>query len=260
MPNSTLVMLLKLKALKAQVSVVATGAAFVVLGTVSTAAPAMALTLWSNGDFNGVNGLGNEFNTLVSTASVYDDFIVPTGESWVIDTIFSNNLMSFTGVSQANWEIREGITAGNGGALVSGGNASATQAATGRSGFNLNEFRIQVSGLEVTLTPGRYWLSVAPIGSGSGRSYVTTTSGANAVGTPPGNNGNSFFNSSYFGENFTSRQADYSMGVAGTSTPVPFEFSPGLGILALGACGAISQLRSKMQKQKALKLESISKG
>lgn len=35
-----------------------------------------------------------------------------------------------------------------------------------------------------------------------------------------------------------------------SSTPVPFEFSPGLGIMALGACGAIAQLKSKMQKLK----------
>ena len=34
------------------------------------------------------------------------------------------------------------------------------------------------------------------------------------------------------------------------STPVPFEFSPGLGILALGAMGAIAQLKSQMQKLK----------
>lgn len=33
---------------------------------------------------------------------------------------------------------------------------------------------------------------------------------------------------------------------------VPFEFSPGLGILALGACGAIAQLKSKVKKWKAL--------
>lgn len=31
---------------------------------------------------------------------------------------------------------------------------------------------------------------------------------------------------------------------------VPFEFSPGLGILALGACGAIAQLSSKAKKLK----------
>jgi len=30
------------------------------------------------------------------------------------------------------------------------------------------------------------------------------------------------------------------------STPVPFDFSPGLGILALGAMGAIAQLKSQV--------------
>lgn len=51
-----------------------------------------------------------------------------------------------------------------------------------------------------------------------------------------------------------------SIELSGNPQPVPFEFSPGLGILALGACGAISQLKSKMQKRKALKLASILKG
>ena len=36
-------------------------------------------------------------------------------------------------------------------------------------------------------------------------------------------------------------------------TPVPFEFSPGLGILALGTCGAVAQLKNKMQKWKVSK-------
>lgn len=33
-------------------------------------------------------------------------------------------------------------------------------------------------------------------------------------------------------------------------TPVPFEFSPGLGILALGACGALAKLNSSVRKLK----------
>ena len=33
-------------------------------------------SLWYNGDFNGVNGLANERNTVVSQAAVYDDFNV----------------------------------------------------------------------------------------------------------------------------------------------------------------------------------------
>lgn len=35
-----------------------------------------------------------------------------------------------------------------------------------------------------------------------------------------------------------------------SAAPVPFEFSPGLGILALGACSAITQLKSQGKKRK----------
>ena len=37
----------------------------------------------------------------------------------------------------------------------------------------------------------------------------------------------------------------------GGGTPVPFELSPGLGILALGLWGGMAQLKSKLQKQKS---------
>ena len=40
-------------------------------------------------------------------------------------------------------------------------------------------------------------------------------------------------------------------GPGGGGTPVPFELSPGLGILALGALGGMAQLKSKLQKQKS---------
>lgn len=51
-----------------------------------------------------------------------------------------------------------------------------------------------------------------------------------------------------YGEGTTSRNV--SAGSLAQATPVPFEFSPGVGILALGACGAIQQLRRKMQNRK----------
>ena len=88
MPSSTLVKPSTLRTLKAQLSIAATSAAFFVLGTVSTAAPARAVTLWYNGDFDGVDGLSNEFNTLVSEAAVYENFNVHADEIWVIDTVF----------------------------------------------------------------------------------------------------------------------------------------------------------------------------
>ena len=55
--------------------------------------------------------------------------------------------------------------------------------------------------------------------------------------------------------------SNYTGGYSGTDSlqlnaepnAVPFEFSPGLGILALGACTGIAQLRSKVQKWKSYK-------
>src|SRR5438552_15224802 len=63
-----------------------------------------------------------------------------------------------------------------------------------------------------------YWLNVTPIGDLTGRSFDSTTSGANCVGTPCGNDMNAFFNSNFFGANFTStanegQPSDFSMGV-----------------------------------------------
>ena len=47
--------------------------------------------LWYNGDFNGINGLANEQNTLVGQSSIYDNFIVPS-PGWHVTGVFSDNL------------------------------------------------------------------------------------------------------------------------------------------------------------------------
>jgi hypothetical protein len=84
-------------------------------------------------------------------------------------------------------------------------------------------YRVEVTGLNVSLPPGTYWLNVTPIGDGTGRSFNATTSGLHAVGSPPGNNQNAFFNSPRFGAYFTStsnesQPYDYSMGVIALSS------------------------------------------
>ena len=190
--------------------------------SLTTVAPLRA-DLWYNGNFDGRNALSNERNTSVSQSNVYDDFIVPAAQQWDITSVFSNDLMSFTGVTSAYWEIRSGVSLGNGGTLVASGTGTATQTPTGRSAFGLTEYTIDVAGLNVLLNSGTYWLTVSPIDSGGGRSFVSTTSGAGAVGTPPGNNGNSFWNSSEFGKNFGlpsdslgSGTWDFSEGVSGS--------------------------------------------
>jgi hypothetical protein len=185
-------------------------------------------TLWYNGDLDQRNGLANETNSIVSDAKVYDDFIVPDGQTWTVSTVFSNNSMGFI-MTGATWEIRQGVSAGNGGTIIAQTDPADTgsQDLTGRdANFGFVEFSVSVFlANPVTLTSGTYFLNVTPIGHGTGRSFVNTTSGANSIGMPPGNNGNSFFNSAFFSANFTPTTVqlgqgtwDFSMGVVGSCT------------------------------------------
>ena len=185
--------------------------------------------LWYNGDFNGVNGLSNEQNTIVGQSSIYDDFIV-SSPGWHVTSVFSDNLEDTT-VTGATWEIRSGVSEGNGGTLVASGmTTTPVVTPTRRCLFGICEFIIEVTGLSVDLPPGTYWLNVTPIGDLTGRSFDSDTSGTNCVGLPCGNDDNAFINSTTFGYNFHSTssgdigQLDFSMGVNGTTgcgTPTP---------------------------------------
>ena len=192
----------------------------------ATASPALASpVLWDNGDFDGENALANRKKATapVFDARVYDDFIVPAGQTWVVDEVFSNNLMDFSATS-AYWEIRSGVSAANAGDLIAGGTNAATTTLTGRSGFGVPEREVAVIGLSVLLSEGTYWLTVAPIATAGGQSFLSTTSGFNAIGSPAGNNGNAFWDSLTFNANFTpvgdlediEGDPDFSLGIAGT--------------------------------------------
>ncbi len=185
-----------------------------------TPTPMEGELLWYNGDFDGSNGLANEENTSLGSgqyARVYDDFNV-TGDGFDIGAVFSNNLEN-TNVTAATFEIRQGVSAFNGGTIVASGMTTTPEITpTGRSGFGFTEFTIQISGLSIHLDPGTYWLAVWPTGDLTGRSFVSTTSGANCVGTPCANNDNSFFDSNFFGASFEPAgdfvsPPDFSMGV-----------------------------------------------
>ena len=115
-------------------------------------------------------------------------------------SVFSDNLAS-TNISSATWEIRQGVSAGNGGTLIASGTTLTPQVtATGRSGFGFIEFMVQVNDLDVHLDPGTYWLNVTPVDNlDGGRSFDSTTSGGNCVGTPCGDNDTAFLDSTFFG-------------------------------------------------------------
>jgi hypothetical protein len=222
-------------AARAALFVLALTAAF----ALNTTAIAQALpgSLWYNGDFNGVNGLSNEENTVVSQANTYDDFNVPAGQTWTVTSLYSADLLTADFVATGSlWEIRTGVSNGNAGTIVPGGTGTQipTLIPTGRP----MEYDVLVTGFTpFTLTSGTYFITVAPSDSGSGRSFNSTTSGANCVGTPCGNNGNSWFNSTFFGVFFGPASAevgvspaDFSDGVIGTAVPEP-------ATVALITCG-----------------------
>lgn len=198
---------------------------------VPLAPPASAgVVVWYGGDFDGVSGLSNELNTTIVDDKVYEDSTVPAG-GWILEALLANNLKSFT-VATAEVEIRSGVSAGNGLTLLHSGTAAVTQAATGRSGFGYDEQQVRVGDLALALPAGTYWLSVAPIGTGSGRSFVSTPSCGGSIGLPVPN-GNAFFDSGHFGFTFeptlnVSGEFDFSMGVEVVPEPPSLAlFGPG---------------------------------
>ncbi|MBA3724952.1 MAG: hypothetical protein H0W86_00525 [Armatimonadetes bacterium] len=110
----------------------------------------------------------------------------------MVTSIYANCLTNATDWRHG-WEIRSGITDGSGRPRSKlAARARSTQTATERSGFGFDEYERRVSGLAAALPPGTYFVGVNVGDLAGARAFVSSTSGANAVGTPPGNNGNSF--------------------------------------------------------------------
>jgi len=175
--------------------------------------------LFYGGDFDpnnpNANGLGNENDAIVSGspygAATYQNFVVsqqgicPTltcleDRGAHIGGLFTDNLSGLN-PSNAYWEIRTGVSEGNGGSLIASGTAYVSQWATGRSGFGFTEYRDAVS-VHVRLQGGTYWFAVVPDDpQNANRSFNSNTFGLNSVGTQIPNQ--QYFNSAFFGANFT---------------------------------------------------------
>ena len=206
---------------------------------------ASAATLFYAGDFDptnpNANGLANENDAIVGGnpygAATYENFTTdPSG--WNVTGLFSNNLSQLTPTA-GYWEIRSGVSEGNGGTLVASGTGAVNNTPTGRSGFGYTEYKNEVDGLNVTLTGGtQYWEAVVPVCTTcAGRAFNTNTFGLNQIGTNTPNQ--QFFNSSFFGANFTNANNEgvfpaFSQGVVGTTVPEPSSLIMlGSGLLAV---------------------------
>jgi hypothetical protein len=168
---------------------------------------------------------------------VYDDFTFDLpGNIVQFQMVGRNNTIGAVGMQ---WEIRAGVSAGNGGTLlVSGFALSGTFSplpldgsfGTPPAGPGQYGYFDSAPSIPIPLTPGTYWIGLAPIEQG-GSWDVTSSQGLGGIGHPL-NNGNAYYyDSSNPGANFVSMGAD-DFGLR-IFTDVPTVVVPEPGSLAL---------------------------
>ena len=217
------------------------------LALVLAARPAAA-QLWYNGNWSDWQTvLPSERDLSIADTRIFDDFLVG-GAGWNVTSIFGD-FLSDLNPTQAYWEIRSGVSAGNGGTLLYSGTSSISWALLGPGLGSDPEYQATVGGLNLSLTAGIYWLTIAPTQSAYGRAYITATGGTGGVN--PLLDGNAYWDSQSFGKNFQAvtpilGKLDFAYGVSGSAlellesssiiSPEPGTFVlTGSGLVLLGA-------------------------
>jgi hypothetical protein len=193
--------------------------------------------LFYTGDFNPKTGDGvdNELGGSLGSgeyAEVYDGMTVPKGKIWTITKLFINTLSTeSSGIDPTEpWDIRQGVTSGNGGTDVASGTGNDTFEPTGRSAFGYTEYtNIVTLKKKAVLKAGTYFVDVltsCQTSSCTGGEFFETTqdspptrtkcTGTDCFG-PPQPWDDSYFNSGYFGDSWVPIKGQFSFGAMGTS-------------------------------------------
>jgi len=194
--------------------------------------PSIDLPLWYNGDADNIGFNANGFLAVSDCESffkghIYDDFVVSSPNGWHVTSIYHNEdvggagSFGFLSAYGASWEIRQGMSDGNPGTLIASGVTYTPIVTDIGNGI----YKVLVDGLDLTLAPGTYWLNVTPIGQGY-TNGTAATAGINCIGSPCGNDQNSFYYDPDLGDIWSAAGADYSMGVNGVSCPGNCELRP----------------------------------
>lgn len=208
-------------------------------------------TLWFNGDPDGKNSFVNQNNSQYDQV-MYNSFTA--SDTWGVHSVWSDDIFFSFGSSgpfsinppqstNASWEIRSDA-GGKPGDLIADGDSQATLTATGYTllgpqGQQYTEYMVEVTGLNVDLHQGSYYLAVTPDNTAGGYAGSDTTSGDGAIGNP-GGNGPAFY-STDSGSSFSPSSANTSAGIAGLAgedlpepSPIPVTLT-GVFLLSLVA-------------------------
>ena len=135
---------------------------------------------------------------------------------WTVDGLFINTIADgYDGLdpSTSSWTIASGVSSGDAGTTVASGTSTVAGTSfvpTGRSPFGFTEYTLKVRVTPaVVLNAGTYWVNITPQCTDSGNSscdiaqyYLDNTFGENRYG-PLEPAGEGFFNSSYFGFDYS---------------------------------------------------------
>jgi hypothetical protein len=170
--------------------------------------------LFYGGDLNvsSINAAGmSDENTLliVGGSSTYAAVNIPDGvTASVYGILFNVQADAAFDPLTASYDIRTGVTEGDGGTSIASGSGAAVVQATGRNFLGLNEYTVAVSwSTPVTLTAGEYWFNATPNCTNTldgscnvFRQFVSNTTGlANGVHASWQPLHEMFLNSSFFG-------------------------------------------------------------